>query len=207
MSYITSRHDIRISHPAVKAVSVALECFVQSFAQEAFRHAQRKRSSRNSIKYADISYVANHFSTLHFLQDFLPEPQSAAFVVKKVLDNAGVNTDRSFAEDAELDQETTKGTKKPTTEKKAKNIVQFAQRLAKKWDREPAYKDWRTVSPHILRKRHKKNWIYVSFLFRTKPYGVRVPENDGFLTLVQYCKKYFMELPRPRNLVWMRPRK
>ena len=139
-----------------------MECFVQSFAQEAFRHAQRKRTNRNSIKYTDISYVANHFSTLHFLQDFLPEKQPAGYVVRRVLDNAGVDTGRSFAapdeEDDEKMEETTKASKADS--KKGKNMTELAQKLARKWDGEPAHMDWRLMSPKVsLTKRPKKNWL------------------------------------------------
>jgi hypothetical protein len=167
MSYITSCHDVRISHPSVKAVAVALECFVQSFIQEAFRHAQRNH--RNLIKYTDIAYVANHFSTLYFLQEFLPQPQPAGYVVKKILDSAGVDTDQNFAvdglDDAEGDEDEEKNssaTKAATTGRKGGTIVGSALNLARKWDKEPSSGHWRGMaskpdSRKVIKSSHKSS--------------------------------------------------
>lgn len=72
MAHVTSLHDIRISHPSVKAVSIAMEHFIRTFIQEAYRHAQRSVSPRTVVDYEDLSYVAQHFTSLYFLQDFVP---------------------------------------------------------------------------------------------------------------------------------------
>ena len=93
MAHVTSLHDIRISHPSVKAVSIAMECFIRTFIQEAYRRAQRSTPSRIVIEYADLSYVAQHFTSLYFLQDFVPPPQTANVVVRTLLENDGYDVD------------------------------------------------------------------------------------------------------------------
>lgn len=77
-----------MSNPAVDAVAVALECFVRSFTQEAFRYAQRKK--RTTLRYDDIAYIGNRYTNLHFLQDYLPAQEAAGYVVRKTLEESGV---------------------------------------------------------------------------------------------------------------------
>ncbi|GAU97369.1 hypothetical protein RvY_08681 [Ramazzottius varieornatus] len=93
MAHVTSLHDIRISHPSVKAVSIAMEHFIRTFIQEAYRHAQRSASPRTVVDYEDLSYVAQHFTSLYFLQDFVPPAQTANVVLRTLLENDGYDVD------------------------------------------------------------------------------------------------------------------
>ncbi|OWA53627.1 hypothetical protein BV898_18048 [Hypsibius exemplaris] len=155
MSYITRSHDVRISHPAVKAVALAMECFIQSFVREANRRAERQE--RNLVKYSDISYVANHFSPLYFLQDFLPAQQPAGFVVRKILDNSGVDVEQDFRREMGESEEEPQPSMaaddprvNPMTapERREGNVLAQAVGLAKKWDSSKSrFGDWRSLEP------------------------------------------------------------
>ncbi|XP_055357696.1 uncharacterized protein LOC129602643 [Paramacrobiotus metropolitanus] len=160
MTFLTCTEDIRVSHPAVDAVSIALECFVRNFTKEAYQYAQRK--GRNVLRYDDLAYIGNHYANLYFLQDYLPPQEAAGYVVRKVLEESGVgfpsetppnNADAGESSSGKKAVEE-KNSNKAADSRSQRNkpsdnpLVETATEMARMWDADSKLKKWRSMNRH-----------------------------------------------------------